>query len=121
MSTEISTEISTEVSKHPTEGLKQTLKEVERLFKDYSLHLQINQEDILDTLLERPEKYLDGFIKLANAIITAHKSEEKVSVNINNDHYHAFFQETRKLSALIDDGSHRLFKSAEGIYELEKL
>lgn len=96
---------------------KESIQIVDEFLKTFSAHFAYNQDDIYASLLERPERYVDLFCKLAGTVLSAHKSEDKVNININNNSYVAFFERIGELRKQIDNKTHTLVKNG-GNYEM---
>lgn len=111
------------VYKKNTPEIKQDiLTQAELTLRALNDHFTYHQNDIFEALLEKPDRYVAEYGKLLSVILSAFRNDEKVAVNISNtsNTYTAFFEETRKLSKLIDDGSHKLIKNQQGAYEMVK-
>lgn len=110
------------IKKEITEMKQDILTQAELTLRALNDHFTYHQNDIFEALLEKPDRYVSEYGKLLSVVLAAFRNDEKVAVNINNtsNNYAAFFEETRKLSRLIDSGSHKLTKNHQGTYEMVK-
>ncbi len=113
---------SIESVKNSENSLKEQINgQSELLLRSFSDHFSYHDKEIYDSLLEDPYKYINSYIKVVQALLSASKSEDKTSINITNNNYVAFFEEVSDLSRKLDSNTHKLTKNSAGQYEIIEL